>query len=157
MNHSIKSESSKHKQNQLNGFSQLTRISSESISIAHKKNKKILHRVASLISNKLNSHAFISPLVFFVGCDLECSPIKLPTLWQVSISASGSWCTKIMNQLLPLSMIQRYDNWGLSLFAWETLKPRGSDRRLQQKGKLMQKEVTVYFPCRLLPIQTKHY
>lgn len=37
--------------------------------------------------------------------------LKLPTIWQVSISASGSWCTKIMNQSLPLSMIQRYDNW----------------------------------------------
>ena len=88
------------------------------------------------------------PFPYFVCCDLECLPIKLSTLWQVSVSASGSWCTKIMNQLLPLSTIQRYDNSGLRVCSWETHKPRGKDCRLQQKGKLMQKEVTVCFPCR---------
>lgn len=66
------------KQSQLNRFSQLTRISSESISTPRKKKKKnaFLHRVASLISNKLNARPFISLLVFFSGCDLECFPIK---------------------------------------------------------------------------------
>lgn len=107
-----------------------------------------------MIGNKLNGHAFISLPLFFVDCDLECLPVKLPEIWQVSISASGSRCTKIMNQLLPLSTIQRYDSSGLSPFAWETGKPRGSDCKLKQKGKLMQKEVTVYFLCWVLPVST---
>lgn len=128
-NESFHQERGPNKRSQLNGFIGWQGLALEASLSLIKKNV-FLHHVAGLISNKLNGHPFISHLVFFVGCDLECLPIKLPTLWQVSLSASGSWCTKIMNQLLPLPMIQRYDNSGLSLFAWETVKPPGSDCRL---------------------------
>lgn len=140
-------------QRQLNGLSRLAKISSEIISIPHKT--CFTSSRCSCDQQQIKRRAFISLPVFFVDSDLECLPIKPPTNRQVSISASESWCTKIMNQLLPFSVIQRYDNSGLSLFAWETLRPPGSDCKLWQKGKLLQKEVTVCFLCRVLHVYTK--
>lgn len=102
-NPSSKETAAGKKQSQPNGSGRLTRISS--------KNRLIKTCFRHCVNAVISPSFLRLPLLFFVDCDLECLPIKLPTIWQVSISASGSWCTKIMNQLLPLSMIQRYDNW----------------------------------------------